>query len=247
MGKLRVFFTIALVAALLPLNAFARYEEGDIVQDPKHPNIKREMIEEMSQKWLVHITGKLPVTATLNGHDYVDLGIKVDGKLIMWAACDVGATKPEQVGTTYGWGEVEHKAKLGGGGSVSYGQKVYRSTILGNPKYDAARKHWGGKWRMPTVPELYMLIRKCTWEQAEMNGQRGFLLTSLKNGNMLFLPSLGSDDIYCDYWSTDECDMEDKQQACTLNAEGASSWRDRIVIGRSLRTDQLPIRAVFIP
>ena len=108
MGKLRVFFTIALVAALLPLNAFARYEEGDIVQDPKHPNIKREMIEEVSQKWLVHITGKLPVTATLNGHDYVDLGIKVDGKLIMWAACDVGATKPEQAGTTYGWGEVEH-------------------------------------------------------------------------------------------------------------------------------------------
>ena len=148
--------------------------------------------------------------------------------------------------TTYGWGEVEHKANLGGG-SVSYGQKVYRSTILGNPKYDAARKHWGGKWRMPTVPELYMLIRKCTWEQAEMNGQRGFLLTSLKNGNMLFLPSLGSDDIYCDYWSTDECDMEDKLQACKLNAEGASSWRDRVVIGRSLRTNQLPIRAVFIP
>ncbi len=84
MRKLRVFFAIALVAALLPLNAFARYEEGDIVQDPKHPNIKREMIEEMSQKWLVHIPGKLPVTATLNGHDYVDLGIKVDGKLIMW-------------------------------------------------------------------------------------------------------------------------------------------------------------------
>ena len=102
MRKLRVFFAIALVAALLPLNAFARYEEGDIVQDPKHPNIKREMIEEMSQKWLVHITGKLPVTATLNGHDYVDLGIKVDGKLIMWAACDVGATKPEQAQPTAG-------------------------------------------------------------------------------------------------------------------------------------------------
>ena len=163
MGKLRVFFTIAIVAALLPLNAFARYEEGDIVQDPKHPNIKREMIEEVSQKWLVHITGKLPVTATLNGHDYVDLGIKVEGKLIMWAACDVGAMKPEQVGTTYGWAEVEHKAELDGSNSASYGKKVYRSTVLGNPKYDAARKHWGGKWRMPTVPELYMLIRKCTW------------------------------------------------------------------------------------
>ena len=50
MRKLRVFFAIALVAALLPLNAFARYEEGDIVQDPKHPNIKREMIEEMRRR-----------------------------------------------------------------------------------------------------------------------------------------------------------------------------------------------------
>ena len=247
MTKLKIFVALALLAVAMPLSAQRQYAEGDIVQDPKYPNIKREMIEDVSQKWLVHITGKLPVTATLNGHDYVDLGIKVEGKLIMWAACDVGATKPEQVGTTYGWAEVEHKAELDGSNSASYGKKVYRSTVLGNPKYDAARKHWGGKWRMPTVPELYMLIRKCTWEQAEMNGQRGFLLTSLKNGNMLFLPSLGSDDIYCDYWSTDECDMEDKLQACKLNAEGASSWRDRVVIGRSLRTDQLPIRAVFIP
>ena len=246
MRKLRVFFAIALVAALLPLNAFARYEEGDIVQDPKHPNIKREMIEEMSQKWLVHITGKLPVTATLNGHDYVDLGIKVEGKLIMWAACDVGATKPEQAGTTYGWGEVEHKANLGGG-SVSYGQKVYRSTILGNPKYDAARKHWGGKWRTPTGEDFYMLIRKCKWEQAEMNGQRGFLLTSIKNGNMLFLPSLDSDDSCCEYWSSDECDMDDKEQSCSLRAVGKTSWDDYIDIERTPRTYQIPVRAVFVP
>ena len=218
MGKLRVFFTIALVVLLLPLSAFGRHKKGDVVQDPNHSNITRECVSdevEESDRWLVHITGKLPVTATLNGHDYVDLGIKVDGKLIMWAACDVGATKPEQAGTTYGWGEVEHKANLGGG-SVSYGQKVYRSTILGNPKYDAARKHWGGKWRMPTVPELYMLIRKCTWEQAEMNGQRGFLLTSIKNGNVMFVPSCRDNEILGYYWTTDECDMEDKELSVEL-------------------------------
>ena len=247
MTKLKIFVALALLAVAMPLSAQRQYAEGDIVQDPKYPNIKREMIEDVSQKWLVHITGKLPVTATLNGHDYVDLGIKVDGKLIMWAACDVGATKPEQAGTTYGWGEVEHKAKLGGGGSVSYGQKVYRSTILGNPKYDAARKHWGGKWRTPTGEDFYMLIRKCKWEEAEMNGKKGFLLTSIKNGNVMFVPSCRDNEILGYYWTTDECDMEDKLQACKLNAEGASSWRDRVVIGRSLRTNQLPIRAVFIP
>ena len=157
MTKLKIFVALALLAVAMPLSAQRRYVEGDIVQDPKYPNIKREMIEDVSQKWLVHITGKLPVTATLNGHDYVDLGIKVEGKLIMWAACDVGATKPEQVGTTYGWAEVEHKAELDGSNSASYGKKVYRSTVLGNPKYDAARKHWGGKWRLPTVPDSICL------------------------------------------------------------------------------------------
>ena len=131
MIKLKIFVALALLAVAMPLSAQRQYAEGDIVQDPKFPNIKREMIEDVSQKWLVHITGKLPVTATLNGHDYVDLGIKVEGKLIMWAACDVGATKPEQVGTTYGWAEVEHKAELDGSNSASYGKKVYRSTVLG--------------------------------------------------------------------------------------------------------------------
>ena len=247
MTKLKIFVALALLAVAMPLSAQRQYAEGDIVQDPKYPNIKREMIEDVSQKWLVHITGKLPVTATLNGHDYVDLGIKVEGKLIMWAACDVGAMKPEQVGTTYGWAEVEHKAELDGSNSASYGKKVYRSTVLGNPKYDAARKHWGGKWRLPTVPEQYMLIRKCKWEQAEMNGQRGFLLTSIKNGNMLFLPSLDSDDSCCEYWSSDECDMDDKEQSCSLRAVGKTSWDDYIDIERTPRTYQIPLRAVFVP
>lgn len=36
MGKLRVFFTIALIVVLLPLSAFGRHKKGDIVQDPNH-------------------------------------------------------------------------------------------------------------------------------------------------------------------------------------------------------------------
>lgn len=41
MGKLRVFFTIALIVVLLPLNAFGRHKKGDVVQDPNHSNITR--------------------------------------------------------------------------------------------------------------------------------------------------------------------------------------------------------------
>lgn len=90
MGKLRVFFTIALVVLILPLNAFGRHKKGDVVQDPNHSNITRECVSdevEESDRWLVHITGTLPVSGMHNGHPYVDLGLKVK-----WAACDLNGS-----------------------------------------------------------------------------------------------------------------------------------------------------------
>ena len=113
------------------------------MQDPNHSNITRECVSdevEESDRWLVHIAGTLPVTGMHNGHPYIDLGLKVK-----WAACDLNATKPEQNGVRYGWAEVVSKKNCTRENSVSYGKKIYRSTILGNPQYDAARKHWGGK------------------------------------------------------------------------------------------------------
>ena len=126
MGKLRVFFTIALIVVLLPLNAFGRHKKGDVVQDPNHSNITRECVSdevEESDRWLVHITGTLPVSGMHNGHPYVDLGLKVK-----WAACDLNATKPEQNGVRYGWAEVVSKKNSTRENSVSYGKKIYRST-----------------------------------------------------------------------------------------------------------------------
>lgn len=43
-------------------------------------------------------------TGTENGHDWVDLGF--DTK---WATCNVGATKPEEYGNYYAWGEITTK------------------------------------------------------------------------------------------------------------------------------------------
>ncbi len=39
-----------------------------------------------------------------NGDEYVDLGLSV-----LWAANNVGATKPEEIGDFYSWGEIESK------------------------------------------------------------------------------------------------------------------------------------------
>ena len=37
--------------------------------------------------------------------DFVDLGLSVK-----WASCNLGATKPEEVGDYYAWGEIETKS-----------------------------------------------------------------------------------------------------------------------------------------
>lgn len=40
------------------------------------------------------------LTGSINGHDYVDLGLSVK-----WATCNVGASSPEMYGNYYAWGE----------------------------------------------------------------------------------------------------------------------------------------------
>ena len=47
-----------------------------------------------------------PTPNPYNGHEWVDLGLPSG---LRWATCNVGATKPEEYGNYYAWGEVEPK------------------------------------------------------------------------------------------------------------------------------------------
>lgn len=42
-----------------------------------------------------------------NGHDYVDLGVVVDGKPVYWATTNIGAEQPADYGLYFAWGETE--------------------------------------------------------------------------------------------------------------------------------------------
>ena len=55
------------------------------------------------------ITFKAPPTV-INGHEYVDLGLSVK-----WATMNVGATKPEDYGDYFAWGETTAKEDYSGG------------------------------------------------------------------------------------------------------------------------------------
>ncbi len=124
----------------------------------------------------------------INGHEYVDLGLPSGLK---WATCNVGASKPEDYGNHYAWGETSTKSNYSPDNSVTYGKNF--SDIGGNPTYDVARKQWGGTWRLPTKAEFEELLNEnnCTWTWTTQNGIKGCKVTSKKNGNSIFLPAAG--------------------------------------------------------
>ncbi|MBR6590759.1 MAG: fimbrillin family protein [Bacteroidaceae bacterium] len=123
----------------------------------------------------------------------VDLGLSVK-----WASFNVGATKPEEYGGYYAWGETEEKEKYSTSTSLtynlSYSELQSRGIISGDgnltASYDVAAIKWGGNWRMPTSVEIQELIEICTWTLTELNGINGYKVLG-PNSNSIFLPAAG--------------------------------------------------------
>ena len=138
-----------------------------------------------------------PADPTLTAGEIVDLGLSV-----YWASCNLGATKPEEYGNYYAWGETSPKD--------SYTEQNYsyydadKATYIdigediSGTEYDAARVNLGGEWRMPTYDEMDELIKKCTWEWTQINGVNGYKVIG-PNGNSIFLPTQNSKSVYVEY------------------------------------------------
>lgn len=135
-----------------------------------------------------------------NGHKYVDLGLSVK-----WATCNVGASKPEEYGDYFAWGETKPKSEY-----TDWNYSYYTDPTILPLSADAARANWGGSWRMPTKEEIEELLSYCTWTCTSLNGVVGWEVTSGSNGNSMFLPAAGNywDDTlyeagsYGFYWSS---------------------------------------------
>ena len=167
----------------------------------------------------------------------VDLGLP-SGTL--WASYNVGATKPEEVGGYYAWGETEEKSNYGWtdyryadvteepNGTVDRSLVNNIGSDIGGTNYDVAHVRWGGKWQMPTSEDAEELINLCTWERVEQNGVKGFLVKGLNN-NSIFLPMGGSREQGSlweglQYWtSTLHTDMVDYAGMIWLN-----SWENSV-------------------
>ena len=146
-------------------------------------------------------------------YQYVDLGLP-SGTL--WAVMNVGATKPEELGSLFAWGETSPKQFVYEWGTYkwchidgfnltkycynsSYGIVDYKTELA--PADDAAYVNWGSSWRMPRKEQIEELISYCTWQRTTLNGVKGFLVSSNNNNNSMFLPAVGEEEGI--YWTRD--------------------------------------------
>ena len=135
-----------------------------------------------------------------------------------WATCNVGATKPEEYGYYFWWGDtVGYKRNAANSGWVSVKDgssfsfdsshcPTYNKTesqlrsagyidSAGNltAAHDAATAHLGASWRMPTDAEFSALISNCTTSWTTRNGVYGRLVKGKGDyaSKSIFLPVAG--------------------------------------------------------
>ncbi len=177
------------------------------------------------------------------GREYVDLGLPGG---VLWATCNVGASKPEEYGLYFAWGETVGYAKgeshsfdwayykwcNGSENSMTkyypnsnYG-KVDNKTVL-DAADDAATANWGAGWRMPTENEMRDLRNSeyCKWKWKKNyngSGVNGYEVKSKSNGNSIFLPAAG-----CRYYAS--LDYEESlgyYWSSSLNSSGSNGAYD---------------------
>lgn len=154
----------------------------------------------------------------------IDMGFVSGTK---WACCNVGATKPEEYGSYFAWGETEKQSEyslssykhmvvvkeLQNGRYYPVERAKNLGSYINGTNYDVAHIKWGGSWQMPSFDQIKELLDNTTsyWYpySTSLRGVKGKMFKSKVNGNIIFLPFAGrryesqlystSEDGY--YWS----------------------------------------------
>ena len=206
--------------------------------------------------------GKKPTNyKVINGHKFVDLGLPSG---LLWATCNVGAVTAADDGNYYAWGETDSKSyydwstykySTSSSNLTKYNATDGKTTF--DKEDDAAYVNWGVSCRMPTETEFTELLNSsnCTWTWTSMTASdgssvKGYKVTSVTNGNSIFLPASGcrsNGELYDHglsgrYWSSSTLGSYDSYHACLLyfNSSGYGQYG----IGRC---DGLTVRPVSEP
>lgn len=148
----------------------------------------------------------ITISQTAEALEIIDLGLSVK-----WASLNIGATKPEDYGEYFAWGETETKedyswssykwADGAGNKLTKYCSKYYPEKWAGSgepddkgkleAEDDVAHVRLGGNWRIPNMKEYTELIKECVWEWVCLDGINGYFVTSKTTDGFIFLPAAG--------------------------------------------------------
>ena len=182
----------------------------------------------------------------------IDLGLPSGTK---WASCNVGATKPEEYGGYYAWGETEEKGYYDmytymyyEGSYDEEGQWVDIGSDISGTEYDVAHVKWGGNWCMPTFDDIKELRENCTYEWTTLNGEEGGKFTSNINGNSIFLPAAGFrmdgdlEYLVCGYyWSSEQHPSNTDCAYYLFFNDGDAYWGGRVYYYRNVGYSVRPV------
>ena len=156
-------------------------------------------------------------TSDLAMSSFVDLGLSVK-----WAACNLGATSPDEPGDYFAWGETKTKEKT----EFTQYNYLYYDSIgdvyinLGNDiagtQYDAATKTLGNGYRMPTREETAELRNKCKWTEPVFKGKKGYIVEG-PSGNSIFILTVSCTEtsssklMYSQFWTSTLCPKKNYQ------------------------------------
>ena len=152
-----------------------------------------------------------------NGVEKCEEGVQLWENGPYWAECNVGATRPEEFGYYFCWGDTVGRKRVGDRWDAVDGSRIGVSFSSENcptsgkdisqlqlagyvgstgslvAKHDAATAYLGASWRMPTDAELEALVSNCDNEWATRNGVTGRLVKGrgAYSERRVFFPAAG--------------------------------------------------------
>ena len=129
--------------------------------------------------------------------DWVDLGLPSG---LRWAAWNVGATKPEEIGLYFAWGETQGYTGITDEKQFSWDDYEYSvdakgtsmskynntDNLLSLEEKDDVGQELNYKYFIPSRDDVLELINNTTTAWTQVNGVSGCRFTSNVNGNSIF-------------------------------------------------------------
>lgn len=168
-----------------------------------YPNIKEDATVILTVKY--HDAAK-QCTINVKGakYSYVDMGLPSG---TMWATTNLKASKPEEYGGYFAWGEIKSSTSFAVNYYLGAGMGPYDLGTDKDPlrdyvpptnrygilpaEYDAATQLLGESWRIPTDKDFTELMSNSTMVITTLNGVKGAKITSKINENSIFMPFAG--------------------------------------------------------